>query len=178
MTSPISQALGGSLKTQYFQIGVGIVITTFAGGLGYYPIWFYYDEALAKEYYRASQWAAITVLLVTTPFLGQTMQLGVERAFGTVLGGFVGWLVNFLAINPYFISLSATVTSVAFLVIFWLLKLDYAGKIGAMTMLIVSMGGFVQGTSRQTLALAISRTSGILAGWMPLLSTVVDVCKL
>eukprot|EP00951_Prasinocladus_malaysianus_P003361 scaffold23748_cov39-Prasinocladus_malaysianus.AAC.1 len=72
---------------QYLQISMGVVITTAVAGVTYYPMFSAFGERLADDWYRGWQWAAITVLLTTMPFLGQTIRTNFERVCGTALGG-------------------------------------------------------------------------------------------
>jgi hypothetical protein len=149
---------------QPLQVATGIAVCTAMAGAGYYPILSSLGLAAARDWYASMQWAAITTLLVTQPMLGATLQTCIERAFGTMMGGAVGYLINAAFFHVVNIIVMAAFASFVFVVGFSAIGLNYAAKIGAMTMLIVSMGGFNRGTVAATLQLAVSRTSGILVG--------------
>eukprot|EP00873_Tetraselmis_striata_P045336 jgi/Tetstr1/465600/TSEL_010247.t1 len=153
-----------SAYVQPLQVATGIAICTALAGTLYGPILGVYGLSVARDWYSSLQWAAITTLLVTQPMLGATLQTCVERAFGTVLGGTVGFLINSAFFHVFNIFVMTALSSFVFVVGFSAIGLHYAAKVGAMTMLIVSMGGFTRGTVAATLRLAVSRTLGILAG--------------
>jgi hypothetical protein len=85
---------------------VGIAATLCLGsGMGAYQALQASDPQLGSNLLDALQWGAITCIAIAAPALGRVTSTGVERIFGTLIGGSVAILVAIPATLPLYVSI-------------------------------------------------------------------------
>mmetsp|Transcript_8270 Transcript_8270/g.24700 ORF Transcript_8270/g.24700 Transcript_8270/m.24700 type:complete len:646 (-) Transcript_8270:2468-4405(-) len=124
------------------------------------------------QYAQACKWAAITSVVIAQPVIGKLSQVGVERVFGTILGGTFGfaafrfgqqfWTTTYSQRDDG-VVLSLLAFTAAFFGV-WAgskLKLDYSAKLFTMTFLLVTFGAT---QDHSGLLIMVTRISGICGG--------------
>lgn len=121
-----------------------------------------------REFTQACLWCAITMAVVNAPLLGKAATTGMERALGTILGGFSGFLV--FQIGELFwneqtdgmvLTVGACVVSFVAILVGHKLKLDTSARLYIITFLLVIFGA---DRGSDAGLLAWNRVCGILAG--------------
>ncbi|KAG1680921.1 hypothetical protein FOA52_009880 [Chlamydomonas sp. UWO 241] len=108
-------------------------------------------------------WSAITVVSVSTPLMGKTAQIGVQRIIGTIIGGALG-LGLAMTFRPSVVIVGLVALSIAATTLASVYKMDYAGKLCIVTYVIVVCAGNGLTTAREIQIMATMRVFGILSG--------------
>eukprot|EP00798_Chlamydomonas_sp_ICE-L_P030402 gene30402-35407_t len=124
---------------------------------------------IVDEIKKASNWAAITCVVVSSPLIGKVAEVSVLRVIGTALGAFVSFSFFTLGINTmsYYwtsnlIALASPLIVVPSIYMAFKTSLDQLAKFLMLTYVIVGYSATPGNSS--ALQLAIVRTVGIISG--------------
>lgn len=152
-------------KRRALRLALGVFLPCYVG----FGLLVLEESPLALSAQTACKWAAISATVVAQPIIGKASQVGFERILGTVLGGFIGFVVHTLGSTVFFseytdgtyLTISAAFFAGLSTVIGHKYKLETSARLFTITLLLITFAG---DAGQTTYHVAIVRVTGILLG--------------